>query len=86
MITWHLYCKTLIGRGLTDALNPGFYCVFYSYSLGRQKFHLILKVLLPSEGTFAIRGHFASVPYKCTCIEITVFLPSDSGLKPFYSG
>ena len=54
MITWHLYCKTLIGRGLTDALNPGFYCVFYSYSLGRQIFHLILRVLLPLEGIFIL--------------------------------
>ena len=53
--------------------------VFYSYSFGRQIFHSILRVLLPSEGIFLLNSND-----KCTCAEIKKFLPSDSDLKPFY--
>jgi hypothetical protein len=54
-----------------DALNPVF-CVLFIF---------ILKANISSysEGTFAISD-------KCTCMEITIFLPSDSDLKLFYSG
>ena len=49
-------------------------------------------ILSESEGTFAIRRYFCHQKAfcfcssdKCTGMEITMFLPSDSNLKPFYS-